>query len=183
MKKMELYLFSIVLIIFLSACSNSSTIPTQALITSSDINSAYPPQQAEYPSDPSYPGPTSPVAISPFPTPTMDPQLGYASGRLLLNNKPVNGMTLDLAEVIVDKSGNDIVAGLDRVNSPSVVTDNQGRFAFINIKAGRYALILDLITSQFLLSYPGREDPIIIQVEVGKTVDLGDLNFSELPIP
>lgn len=180
----------------LAACSQPSSVSTQALIPTAEQNTGYPVPQVNitenpnYPApeviiteNPSYPAPTTPIITNPSPTFTADPQLGIIGGRLLRNNMPVSDVALDLAEVMKDNTGKDIIAGLDRAKSPNTATDSQGTFVFINVKTGRYALILDIITNQFLLHYPGSEDPIIIQVEAGKEVNLGDLNFDDLPVP
>jgi hypothetical protein len=158
-------------------------VSTQAFIPTSEKTTSYPAPEVNITENPYYPDLATAIIPNPGPTYTADPQMGYIRGRLLRNNLPVPNIVLDLAEVIKDDTGQDIIAGLDRVNSPNTVTDGQGNFAFINVKAGRYALILDIITNQFLLNYPGREDSIIVQVEAGQEVNLGDLNFDDLPVP
>jgi len=186
----------ILLLILITACSKatSSILPTQS--QAPEQGNQYPDPQSsvteslEYPypesnfSDTlSYPPAEQQEEVLPYPIPTIDPQLGRIQGRLLENNNPIPNMILYLAEVMKDSNGNDLVAGLDRVNSPSTETDAQGNFIFINITEGRYALILDIITNQFLLNYPGSENPIILQVDSGSESNLGDLNYDDLPIP
>jgi hypothetical protein len=196
MKRSRLYFVGLFLILLLAACSQPSSISTQGLIPTSEQNTGYPAPQGnitESPSypvpefsiteNPSYPAPETPMITNPSPTFTVDPQLGLVRGRLLRNNVPIPDVVLDLAEVMKDNTGKDIIAGLDRTKSPNATTDNQGTFVFINVITGRYALILDIITNQFLLNYPGSEDSIIMQVEAGKEVNLGDLNFDDLPVP
>jgi hypothetical protein len=184
------------LVLLLAACSQPSSISTQGLIPTSEQNMGYPAPQGNitespsYPApefsiteNPSYPAPETPMITNPSPTFSVDPQLGLVRGRLLRNNVPVSDVVLDLAEVMKDNTGKDIIAGLDRTKSPNTATDSQGTFVFINVQKGRYALILDIITNQFLLNYPGSEDAIIMQVEAGNEVNLGDLNFDDLPVP
>ena len=134
---------------------------------------------------PAYPGPqTEPtVAVTPQPTYTTDPQMGIVKGKLLVNNNGVNNVTLYLAAVRKDKTGKDVVAGLSLANSPNIVTDQDGVFSFINVKAGRYALILDIVTTQYMINYPDKSNPILIDVESGKVVDIGELNYDSLPLP
>jgi hypothetical protein len=125
---------------------------------------------------------TSQGNVTVLPTFTTDPSMSNVTGRLLENDSGVGNITLYLAEVLKDKTNRDIVAGLDRANSPSAVTTSDGSFTFVNVPPGRYALILDVITNQYLMSYPGEETQIIIQVESGSKFDLGDLNYDSLPI-
>jgi len=195
MKRSVLY-FVGVLLILLSACSQPSSVPIQGTIPTTEQNTGYPIPQGNvtenpnYPApevviteNPAYPAPQTPIITNPSPTFTANPSMGSLRGRLLRNNVPVPEVVLDLAEVMKDSTGNDIIAGLDRTTSPSTTTDSQGTFVFINVETGRYALILDIVTNQFLLNYPGSENPIIVQLEAGKEVDLGDLTFDDLPVP
>jgi hypothetical protein len=183
MNKLCLYIFWIIIIFLLSACSEPSIVPTQALIITTEQNIAYPYPQYNITENPNYPPPSMAIIANPDPTSTADPLQGYIRGKLLHNYVPVSNITLYIAEVITDDTGRDMVAGLDPRKSPNTVTDSQGNFTFTNITPGRYALILDIITNQYLLNYPGKEDPIIFQVEPGREVNFGDMNFDELPVP
>jgi hypothetical protein len=185
-------------IVIFSGCSNKTATETQVIASPSALpldkaTSSYPgPQEtAPYPlpqdgySDYSpypYPMSTSQGNVTVLPTFTTDPSMSNVTGRLLENDSGVGNITLYLAEVLKDKTNRDIVAGLDRANSPSAVTTSDGSFTFVNVPPGRYALILDVITNQYLMSYPGEETQIIIQVESGSKFDLGDLNYDSLPI-
>jgi hypothetical protein len=82
-----------------------------------------------------------------------------------------------------DNNGNDIVAGLDLSKAETTTTGQDGSFTFVNVPLGRYALVLDIVNQQYLLSYPDKEEAIIMQVEAGKEINLGDLNYDELPLP
>jgi len=189
MNKIGHIFVGLILLLLLTSCTN----PTAAPVQTQSPTSLQPAEQtAQYPapgevitnySPYPYPAPTTLILNTPSPTSTTDPTMGNVLGKLFLNGNAVKNMTLELAEVIKDASGRDIIAGLDRAKSPTTVTDDQGRFAFINVKPGAYALILDLITNQELMKYPGKEDSVIIQVEAGKEVDLGDLKYDSLPIP
>jgi hypothetical protein len=185
MKITSLFIISVIIVLMLSSCSNPTTVSPQTQIPSPEQTSQYPAPQNGITSNPSYPYPMPTIAIleNPLPTYTSDPNMGNVIGKLLLNNSAVKNTTLYLAGLIKDASGRDVVAGLDRVKSPNTTTDNNGTFAFINIKAGSYALILDVVTNQYLMKYPSNNETIIIQVEVGKQLDLGDLNYDTLPLP
>jgi hypothetical protein len=183
MKKTGLILIGLLVIIFLTGCTKPTNGATQTVNITSAQTSPYPAPQVEMTSNPSYPAPATQVKSNPGPTSTSDPQMGSVLGKLLINNSPVINISLYLAEVIKDASGRDIVAGLEPAKAPYAETDDQGNFAFINIPAGRYALILDVVINQYLLHDPNTNDPIIVQVESGNEVSLGDLNFDSLPLP
>ncbi len=183
MKNSKLVLIALIIIIVLSACSKATIVATQTPVATTEQTAQYPAPQVVVTSNPAYPDPVTPLINTPGPTWTPDPQMGKVFGTLLITNNPVKNINLYLAEVIIDASGRDVVAGLDRITAPNSVTDDQGLFNFINVKAGRYALILDVVTNQYLMNYPGKEEPIIIEVVAGKEVDLGKLNYDTLPIP
>jgi hypothetical protein len=178
-------IIGIILIISLAACSTPTVVTTPTQTQNPEQTAQYPGPLGEIVDTTSYPSPainnnsTNPL----LPTYTTDPQMGSVTGRLLLNDKGVGDALLYLAAVVKDKSGKDIVAGLDRMNSPNVRTDTQGTFNFVNVAAGRYALILDVVTSQSMINYPDKETPIIVDVTAGKAVDLGVLNYDSLPLP
>lgn len=190
MKNSLLIIVPLCIILAISACSGSTTatqaMPTQepGQSTSTAQSDGYPAplnNNDEYPYP--YPESSSPVVVNPQPTYTTDPLMGSVSGSLLENNKGIENITLYLAEVLKDKSGRDIVAGLDRMKAPTTDTSTNGKFTFINVNPGRYALILDVVTNQYMMNYPNEDTPIIIEVSTGEQVDLGDLNYDSLPIP
>ena len=180
------YLFiGILLILALTACTTPTSIATQTQPPVSEQATQYPYPPIASVNKPAYPNPvTDPTSAAIVqPTPTTDPKMGSVTGQLLLNNKGVNDVLLYLAGVLKDKSGKDIVAGLDRVSSPNISTDSEGKFNFVNVPPGRYALILDAATTQYLLNYPNKETTIFVDVVVGKVIDLGALNYDTLPLP
>ncbi len=166
-----------------SACSKPTSVATSTVAPTSQQNTGYPGPNAYITENPSYPAPIFPTVGTPLQTEAIDPQMGVIQGKLLRNNIAVPDVSLALATVMKDNNGNDIVAGLDLVTAETATTGQQGSFTFINVKPGRYALILDIVTHQFLLNYPDKENPIILQVEAGKEINLGDLNYNELPSP
>jgi hypothetical protein len=169
--------------LLLSACSSAESLPTIMPLPTSQQNAGYPAPQTNDTGNPSYPCPPSPNRNNPGPTEAIDPKMGIIKGILLRNNVPVPEISLYLADVMKDNNGNDIVAGLDLTNAETTTTGLDGSFTFTNIKPDRYALILDIVTQQFLLSYPDKKDAIIMQVEAGKEINLGELNYDELPLP
>ena len=182
MKTTLTVVISILLILILTACSSATSTTTVAPTPTSDLAYPYPIPLVQVNSDASYPAPSTSIIQTPQPTYTADPSMGTVVGQLLLNTTPVSNTNIYLAEVIKDASGKDIIAGLDLVKSPNTTTDDDGKFTFVNIEEGTYALILDVVTNQFLLNYPTGNDSIVVDVEAGKEFDLGELNYDSLPI-
>ena len=183
------------LIIFLTACSNST--PAVTSPTAASINNEVATQAPDYPA-PDYPAPVQPatpissypgpiptlVKPEPAPTSTKDPSMGAVNGRLLEADKPAPNVILYLAEVVKDDSGKEMVVSYDRVTSPNTTTDDQGNFVFVNVKAGRYGLILDTVIDSYFLHYPGgTNEQILFSVETNQETDLGELNYDSLPLP
>lgn len=119
-------------------------------------------------------------------TATIDSNYGVVTGRLFLSRSgaktPVKDQILYLAEVINDDKNNPSFAAFDRINSPRAVTNANGEFEFINVRPGNYGLVLDVITSSYLLAKPGTQEPMILKILGGNNLDLGDLTYDELPI-
>jgi hypothetical protein len=169
--------------ILLNACSSPKSTPTTITLPTSQQNVGYPAPQTDDTVNSSYPGPSFPSSSNPTPTKVIDPQMGIIRGRLLRSNMPIPDISLYLATVMKDNNGNDIVAGLDLSKAETTTTGQDGSFTFVNVPLGRYALVLDIVNQQYLLSYPDKEEAIIMQVEAGKEINLGDLNYDELPLP
>lgn len=170
------------LIVITAGCSAANNAPTSTA-TSQTIgqeNGTYP-----YPapsSEPSSAYPAGEPQVEMPPTPTTDPTLGMVKGVLQLQGKPVANADLYLAGIILDANGKDVAAVLDRPTSPRTRTDEQGNFTFVNVKAGTYGLVVDTVLESYVLLQPGTENQIRLQVTVGQTTDLGNLNFDDLPV-
>jgi hypothetical protein len=121
------------------------------------------------------------------PTATVIPGTGQVMGILQLmsngNPHPVKNSLLYLAETIKDSSGNNSFAAMDRIHSPRTESDDNGRFTFVNIPPGNYGLILDQVSSSYLLLKPGSQEVMIISVSADERVDLGTLTYASLPVP
>jgi len=109
--------------------------------------------------------------------------MGRVSGILQVGSHPAKNALLYLAETIKDSAGIDSFAAMDRIRSPKAVADDQGRFVFSNVPPGNYGLILDVITSSYLLMKPDSEEVLLIEVSAEKQVDLGTLLYDSLPLP
>jgi hypothetical protein len=117
---------------------------------------------------------------------TTAPNSGLVNGTILVNQNgklvPVKNYVLYLGNIIISPDGKAGVAGLDVSRAPYATTDNNGSFAFYNVPAGKYGLILYLVTHSFLLNETGREASLIITVTSGKTTDLGEMKYTTFPI-
>lgn len=164
-----------------------STGPTAGAYPGAGGDSAYPAgaypaanDQAAYPAYP-YPAATI-VGAETIPTPTLDASLGQVKGRLLEAGKPVQGVYVSLAAVKADENGQDLVAKSTN-EDPTSSLQPDGSFLFFNVPDGRYGLIVDFVLNAFLLGDPKDQVPLLFNVVNGQTVDLGDLNYDDLPLP
>ncbi|HZD58198.1 MAG TPA: hypothetical protein VE136_15820 [Anaerolineales bacterium] len=140
-----------------------------------------PSAQSAYPAPAKEAQPQSSVESEPSPTP--DPQAGSVSGRILRGSDPAGDITLYLAEVLKDSQGNELIASFSKADSPRTDTDLEGYFTFNNILPGKYGLVLDTVVDSYLLHYPDDDKEIIIAVEKGKEVNIGELSYDTLPLP
>jgi hypothetical protein len=110
----------------------------------------------------------------------------WIAGRLLLlqdgESIPVTQAIIYLAEILPDDQGELRLAAMDRVNSPRSVTDEKGSFLFEDVPPGNYGLVLDMIRQSYLLGDPESGEALIITLEEGEAVDMGDLVYDDLPV-
>jgi len=114
---------------------------------------------------------------------TLDPNLGIVQGVLLWKSQPVIGQTLYLSGMIKDAEGVEHIAALDLINSPRTYTDERGQFKFVNVPPKNYGLTLNTFVDSYLLQDPQTGFSIIAHVTGPAPVDLGTLNYEELPLP
>lgn len=162
--------------------------------TSPGEESAYPPPAVNgypapgAPSDSSYPppeevGPTASAVLEVVPEPSSN-EVGTVTGILILETDqpvPVSEELLYLGSVVQLDDGRPGMSSLDKSTAPKTGTNQVGQFIFENVPAGQYTLILDLITTSFLLNTPEGGD-LIITVQGGEIVDLGELRYDALPV-
>ncbi len=141
---------------------------------------AYPGQQfAQEPTiDPSYP---APAVVENLVTPTTAPGTGKVTGKMLLKGVVVKKVALGLGAVLKSKDGAELGTSFGRPQSPTADTRDDGAFTFVNVPPGRYGLIFADLPESYLLIYPGKKDAILMTVEAEKTLDLGVLDFADLP--
>lgn len=190
-------LFLAALLLGLSACSpklETATVHPQAVDTR-PVGSAYPAaggigtQAPAYiePSaiantGPAYPMPTVDYTNT-TPSPTADSADGLVKAVIFNNGQPVPYVVFFLADVMKDpKTGMELGTSLDRNVAPKSVSDKDGKIEFVNVKPGRYGLVLLDGTTTYLLLNPADGQAILLSVNAGETVDLKQLNFNNLPI-
>jgi hypothetical protein len=71
---------------------------------------------------------------------------------------------------------------LDRTTPLRTATDEQGNFTFINVPPGEYGLVLDQVIDSYLLLTPEGES-LILTIVSNEQIDLGELNYTDLPVP
>lgn len=178
----------ILVVLFLSGCAKGSG-PSAATLVPATTPGA-PATDTSYPAasqnqgfgvTPGYPAATNAPVI--VPTWTTAPGTGVVSGVLKVHGKPVKGILLYLGTFLKNSAGQEFTAVVEPAKSPSTNTDESGNFTFINLQPGRYSLIMDNVAKQYLLYKPNSKDYIAIDLPAGGKVDLGTLDYSDLPVP
>lgn len=185
MKKHFFIVGSILFSLILVACASTQTTPETTVIIATqpfEENLSYPaPQDKE-----TYPPPVqegdSQISQGASPDITPDPNLAIVKGVMLYNTKPMGGVILYLSEVIYDDKDNKWVS-FERQASTRTITNQLGEFRFDNISPGEFGLVLDAISTSYLLSTPDGKGEIIVDLSPGDVINLGVLDYNNLPIP
>ncbi|MEJ2305014.1 MAG: hypothetical protein P8Y14_26120 [Anaerolineales bacterium] len=184
---MNLIIKLIGLLVMALVISSCQPAPTPYLQTPAQTQASGYPLPSNLTAQPAYPfsaketQPESSVESESSPTP--NPEAGRVSGRILRGKDPAGDITLYLAEVLKDSQGNELIASFSKADSPRTNTDPEGYFTFINIAPGKYGLVLDTVVDSYLLHYPDNDKEIIIAVEKGKEVNIGEISYDTLPLP
>ncbi len=129
---------------------------------------------------------TSPVATPlpdlVIPTPSR-PNRGVVFGTLLreipgVGTEPMAGYTVYLAQVVYSEDGRPVMAAVGD-DSPAAVTDEAGRFIFIDIRAKMYGFAIATPLGSALYEPPDGGD-FLFTVESGQVLDLGVL-ITDIP--
>ena len=121
-----------------------------------------------------------PVLIGDIPAPS--PGRSTITGVLIARaDNPAKRVLLSLAGVIEAADGTPQVAEFDRASAPKTITDDAGRFVFVDVEPGQYALVVDRITEAFLLNDPITGGNFLFESLPGDILDLGELIHPELP--
>jgi hypothetical protein len=178
--------FVLIFLVLLSACTTATTPttaikPTQIEVTQGTPGYPAPVEPVMAPSPNGYPAPGTSVESSPAIQPTADPKMGKVTGALVLKGSPWTKADLYLAPVIKNAQGTQVAAQLDREDNPKTTTDTQGKFVFVNVPPGRYALMYYDNPQAFLLLDPKTRLGVSATIEANNTIDLGTLSYDQLP--
>lgn len=152
------------------------------LIASMVVACNFTPSNVTAPASASAQATPTPYIISDIPTPSANQ---CAITGVLLQNpgpKPVTRQLLALANILTSQ-GTPAFARFNSQNAIRTMTDDKGRFFFRDIPCDDYALIFDKITETFMLTQPNTGEDLIFSPEAGQLLDLGNLVYSDLPIP
>lgn len=146
---------------------------------------SYPAPEAE--AEPGYPAPEvtrASAVMEEVPAPSSS-ETATVTGVLLVESEedalPVPEVILYLGKTITLSDGRPGMSSLNKSTAPSTQTNLVGQFIFEDVAPGQYTLVLDQITSTFLLGSPDGGD-LLIEVNGGEVVDLGELQYNSLPI-
>lgn len=178
---MKIKIASIIVLVVCLALTGCGTGVKKTTTSQIPTLSGYPATVAEV-DQTAYPAGTMPeIASQNALSATQDLTLGAVQGILLLKGKPVVDVTIYLGNIVADDTGRELVAGYDRTSLMRASTDENGYFKVYNVPAGRYGLILDLVTQAYLMDTPDGTQSILLTVMNGKITDLGVLDYSVLP--
>lgn len=182
----RLVFFSLIMLLVLSGCAQATEAvdnPYPYPYPGGQMPAPVPQEQngsSEYP----WPGsPEQPLAAVSLQIPEPEADSAVIVGILLEKGEPIFNATIYLAEVLQDSdTGEFQVASYSRERSPRAAVDQNGQFLFTDVKPGKYSLILDNFSNYFSLNEPAAADqPLIFSAEAGQTIDLGKLDYEDLP--
>lgn len=178
--KIKLYFYLLLFLMVFSGCSNVNTGVTNPE-TGYPIDISSPTIPTPYPA-PSMTDPENSKAVI---QPTQDSSLASLTGYLLIEKNgiasPVSNAILYLAPVLKDDQGIERVVSFDRFSSNKAITDEYGKFTFVNVGFNKYGIILDRILNTYLLGDPQLSSDMLFTIEESKVYDVGELRYEFLP--
>ena len=203
MKETKLFLLITMVMIITTSCNPETPtpptaeatpqpeeVPPSAIEESPTINQGYPAEgyttstPVDYTLNEGYPAPeTTPFFATildqlTIPTPEIDK--GIIHGQLLTTDpegEPCYA-TIYLARTIQsDQEGYPPIVTFSEDEDPSAVQDKGGRFLFINIPPGIYALAIWSPVSNIIIVDPDTQDYMLIEVRAGEITDLGVISI------
>ncbi|MBI1878109.1 MAG: hypothetical protein HYR94_07770 [Chloroflexi bacterium] len=174
------------LVLAVTSCQTENNVPDSDVPTPPPTNQATPVSSV---SESPLPTVVSSIAESPVPPPIPEATAvskpaagkGSVSGALiwLLKNNyyPANLAILYLAPVLEGSDGVARLASLDKENDPMARADEFGRFAFLDIEPGTYALIFSLPgRPEAMVNKLGHEGAdFLIEVKAGEVTQLDEI--------
>jgi hypothetical protein len=117
----------------------------------------------------------------PNPTPASN-DVGTVSGRVVSvteknGRKPITDFSVYLGHILKSEQGVEGLVELDKGSAPSARLDAQGNFVFTKVPPGRYGLMLDTPQGAILLNTPVTGKSMIVEVQGGKAINLGELQY------
>jgi len=175
----------IAMLIPLTSCSSGKATATTSSSEEAYVIDGYPVSVIKANSDAKDSGyPVSEYEPVVHPEVTPNASTGVVRGRLLYYGEPVVGYNVYLADIVVDDQGQETTAALKSMSSPQSALDENGEFLFYEIPPDRYALMFFNGMSAYLLLKPDQatEEAIIVEVKAGEEIDLGELDYQDLPL-
>lgn len=169
MRRASRYLFICVLALTLAGCADQVAVPAST-------NSAAPSAVTE-----NINLQTSSQQEIVVPEPASG-EVGTVAGRIVSvteknGRKPITGLAVYLGTILKSDKGVEGLVELDKAKAPQAKLDDQGNFAIIDAPPGRYGLMLDTPQGAILLNTPESGAAMIVVVEGGKSLDLGELLY------
>jgi hypothetical protein len=184
MRKASIICIAALVILTLCACNNKGNLTIDAPNEEEKFSDGYP--VFNKPTEDITTGYPITNVYTPAVVPDITPSetTGVVRGTILHKGKPVIGYNLYLADIAVDDQGNETTALLRRSEAPQTILGVGGEFIFSDVIPDRYALMLYNGVGAVLLLKPDQvvEEAIIVDVLPGETINLGILDFQELPV-
>lgn len=176
MKIVKCFFFLFLAVLF-SACSLFPDPKSTKL-----LEQAYPVETAEQKSSSTaYPGDGSLFFLTNT-QPAQDAALGALKVVILNQGIPLKYGNFFLADILKSSSGEEIAVSLDRQVAPNALSSDIGLVEFHNIKPGKYGLVFYDGFNIYLLLSPKDGKGILVEIQKGETLDLGTLDFNDLPV-
>jgi len=111
--------------------------------------------------------------------PTPVPGKGVVTGVLVhyTFDGPIPGVTVYLAPVLASDDGKMEMAKFVKEDSPATTTDADGRFLFVGVDPGRYAVILGGVVDDYLLSDFQTQEEIVFGLDGDQLYDAGEIRI------
>ena len=179
-KSAKAFFFAFILMAAIVSCTNSAT---PQINTEKQLTPGYPVTDQQPLSTSAYPGPSPeeqdlkslyPESVA-VPEPKAD--LGVITGKVIERgtNQIYLAPTLILGELTyADNPSAPPLVGFSEKTDPKAIQDQSGKFVFEDIKPGKYSIVVWTPMSQTLVS-DGEGKTVLITVEAGKVIDLGDV--------